>query len=187
MKTRLKKQFEIDQEPKIIWEAFLQPEFVVDCVPGVSIEEKVAEGKYKGFVGMKFGPIQANYNAEIIYEDIDEDNQTIKLIGKGIDTKGMGSAELELSLHVQATDGGGARVASEMETIINGKIAQFGSRLIENVSNQLFNQFVTNFTKKMQGYEISEKDKNVAAGGVLKSVFKGMFKRSKGNNSNSSD
>lgn len=187
MKTLIKKNFEVDQEAKIIWGALLQPEVVVDCVPGVSIDEKVAEGKYKGFVGMKFGPIQANYNAEIIYDDIDEVNQTIKLLGKGIDTKGMGSAEMELTLHVQPTDNGGSHVDSDMEITINGKIAQFGSRLIQNVSNQLFEQFVTNFTKKLQGYEISEKDKSVAAGGVLKSVFTGMFKRSNKDKSKTSD
>jgi len=177
MKTLIKKDFDVDQEVKKVWAFLLQPELVVDCVPGVSIDEKIAEGRYKGFVGMKFGPIQANYDAEIIYDDINEDNQTIKLMGKGVDTKGMGSAEMQLTLRLEPTDDG-CHVDSDMEIIINGKIAQFGSRLIQNVSNQLFEQFVANFTKILKGYEISEKDKNVSAGGVLKTVFKGMFNNS---------
>ena len=42
-------------------------------------------------------------------------------------------------------------------------------------SNQLFKQFVTNFTKKLEGMEISEAEQNVDAGGMLKSVVKGFF------------
>ena len=72
MKTLIKKDFDVDQEVKKVWAFLLQPELVVDCVPGVSIDEKIAEGRYKGFVGMKFGPIQANYDAEIIYDDIND-------------------------------------------------------------------------------------------------------------------
>ena len=61
----------------------------------------------------------------------------------------------------------------------NGKIAQFGSRLVEDVSNQLFKQFVANFTKKLEGVEISEADQNVDAGGMIKSVVKGLFSSKK--------
>ena len=62
-----------------------------------------------------------------------------------------------------------------MDVTINGKIAQFGSRLVEDVSNQLFKQFVANFTKKLEGIEISEADQNVDTGGMIKSVVKGLF------------
>ncbi len=126
---------------------------------------------------MKFGPISANYNADIIYDDINEANQTIKMIGKGIDTKGMGNAEMELNLDLKQREDGGSHVDAVMEVTINGKIAQFGSRVVQDVSNQLFKQFVANFTRKLEGEEISEEDKNVKAGGMLKSVVKGLFSK----------
>jgi hypothetical protein len=40
-----------------------------------------------------------------------------------------------------------------MDVTVNGKIAQFGSRLITTVSNQLFKQFVSNFSKKLAAAE----------------------------------
>jgi carbon monoxide dehydrogenase subunit G len=175
MKTSLTKEFEVKQGPDIVWKYLINPEEVVECVPGVSIDEKVSEGVYKGKVGMKFGPISANYNADIIYDDIDESNQTIKLIGKGVDTKGMGNAEMQLNLDLSLKDDGGSHVDAVMDVTINGKIAQFGSRLVHDVSNQLFKQFVDNFTKKLEGVEITEADQNVKAGGVLKSVVQGIF------------
>jgi len=179
MKTNLIKEFDVDQEPSLVWKYLMDPEEVVECVPGVSIDEKVSEGVYKGKVGMKFGPISANYNADIIYDEIDEANQTIKLIGKGVDTKGMGNAEMQISLDLSAKDSGGSHVDAVMDVTINGKVAQFGSRLVNDVSNQLFKQFVANFTKKLEGVEITESDQNVKTGGVLKSVLKDIFSRKK--------
>ena len=48
MKTSLKKEFEVDQAPVVVWQYLINPEEVVECVPGVSIDEKVGENSYKG-------------------------------------------------------------------------------------------------------------------------------------------
>ena len=175
MKTSLKKEFEVDQAPVVVWQYLINPVEVVECVPGVSIDEKVGENSYKGKVGLKFGPISANYNADIIYDDVNVEEQTIRLVGKGVDAKGMGNAEMQMDLDLSQKDDGGSHVDAVMDVTINGKIAQFGSRLVEDVSNQLFKQFVTNFTKKLEGVEISEADQNVDTGGMIKSVVKGLF------------
>ena len=67
--------------------------------------------------------------------------------------------------------------AVDAQLTINGKIAQFGSRVVQDVSNQLFKQFVANFTKKLEGEEITASDQNVNAGGMIKSVVKGLFSK----------
>jgi len=150
MKTKLEKSFEVPQAPKLVWEHLIDPEKVMDCVPGVSIDEKVGDNHYKGKVGMKFGPIGANYNADIYYDEVDEENQKIILTGSGVDAKGNGNAEMKMSIDITEMQDGGAKMDAIMDVTVNGKIAQFGSRLITTVSNQLFKQFVTNFSKKLK-------------------------------------
>ena len=44
---------------------------------------------------------------------------------------------------------GGVKLDALMDVVINGKIAQYGGRLVNTVANQLFKQFVSNFTKKL--------------------------------------
>ena len=124
-----------------------------DCVPGVTIDEKVGENHYKGQVGMKFGPIGAKYNADIIYDEIDEANHKIILNGNGVDVKGNGNAQMIMTMDLGEKEGGGSRLDAIMDVTINGKIAQFGSRLVQSVSNQLFKQFVSNFKKKLETAE----------------------------------
>lgn len=153
MNTKLEKSFEVTQSPNLVWKHLIDPEKVMDCVPGISIEEKVGDNHYKGKVGMKFGPIGINYKTDIVYDEIDLENKKIILSGKGVDTKGMGNAGLKMALDLTETAEGGSKVDAIMDVTISGKVAQFGSRLVNTVSNQLFKQFVTNFTKKLNEAE----------------------------------
>ena len=139
----------------MVWEHLIDPNKVMDCVPGVSIDEKVGENHYKGKVGMKFGPIGAKYDADIFYDEIDVANRKIIITGKGVDVKGQGSADMTMTMNITEKEEGGSKLDAIMDVTINGKIAQFGARLITTVSNQLFKQFVTNFSKKLAKAEVS--------------------------------
>ena len=143
------------QGKDLVWEHLIDPNKVMDCVPGVSIDEKVGENHYKGKVGMKFGPIGAKYDADIFYDEIDVANRKIIITGKGVDVKGQGSADMTMTMNITEKEEGGSKLDAIMDVTINGKIAQFGARLITTVSNQLFNQFVTNFSKKLARAEAS--------------------------------
>lgn len=149
MKAQLEKSFEVPQGSDLVWEHLIDPNKVMDCVPGVSIDEKVGENHYKGKVGMKFGPIGAKYDADIFYDEIDAENRKIIITGKGVDVKGQGSADMTMTMNITEIEEGGSKLDAIMDVTINGKIAQFGARLITTVSNQLFKQFVTNFSKKL--------------------------------------
>ena len=121
----------------------------MDCVPGVTIDEKVGDNHYKGKVGMKFGPMGVKYDADIHYNEIDTANRKIIIAGEGVDSKGNGNAEMMMTIDLTERAEGGVKLDAVMDVTINGKIAQFGSRLITTVSNQLFKQFVSNFSKKL--------------------------------------
>lgn len=149
MKTQLDKSFEVPQGTELVWEHLIDPEKIMDCVPGVSIDEKVGDNHYKGKVGMKFGPMGVKYNADIYYNEIDVENRKIIIRGDGVDAKGNGNAEMMMTIDLTNREDGGVKLDAIMDVTVNGKIAQFGSRLISTVSNQLFKQFVTNFSKKL--------------------------------------
>ena len=153
MKTNLTKSFEVPQKTELIWNHLIDPTKIMDCVPGVSIDEKVGENHYKGKVGMKFGPMGVKYDADIFYNEIDIENKKIILSGNGVDSKGNGNAEMKMTINLIELDSGGVKMDAIMDVTVNGKIAQFGSRLIDTVSNQLFKQFVSNFSKKLANAE----------------------------------
>ncbi len=149
MKTNLTKSFEVPQSSNLIWNHLIDPTKIMDCVPGVSIDEKVGENHYKGKVGMKFGPMGVKYDADIFYDKVDTENKKIIISGNGVDSKGNGNAEMKMNIMLAELESGSVRLDAVMDVTVNGKIAQFGSRVIDAVSNQLFKQFVSNFSKKL--------------------------------------
>ncbi|NER85048.1 MAG: SRPBCC family protein [Leptolyngbya sp. SIO1D8] len=168
MKTTIEKTFQVQESKAKTWEYLSHPAKIVTCVPGASLTEKLDERNYKGEVIAKFGPVKAKYNGQITIEELDNANYKMVLKGKGLDSKGKGSAEM--TMHGKLIESGdGTEVNFEMELAITGMLAQFGARLIKDVSNQLLNQFVDNFKDLLAGKEV---DNAMNAGKVMGSVVK---------------
>jgi len=67
---------------------------------------------------------------------------------------------------------------SSSDLVISGKIAQFGSRMIEDVSKTMFQKFTDAFTARMSGEEAPGGDDNaVSVTEVAGTVVKGMVGR----------
>ena len=181
MKTTIEKTFEIDQPADKVWKLLSNPEEVVVCVPGASLTEKIDDKNYKGKVSMKIGPVKANYDGDIEIQELDEANKRMVLKGKGLDAKGKGSADMVMNGQVTEKEGG-SEVTYTMDISITGKLAQFGARLVHDVSDQLLKQFIQNFKNELSGEGStadSEGDNSLNAGslvgGMIKDKLGGIF------------
>lgn len=169
MKTSINKVFQVNEPIQKVWFNLSNPKEVVECVPGAIITEEVDEKNYKGQVTTKFGPIKVKYNGEIEIVEMDEATHTMKLKGKGLDSKGKGSADMEM-VGILTKNDAGTEVNFSMDISIVGMLAQFGSRLIDDVSNVLIDQFIGNFNKKLEGQEF-EVQEEVSVGAITGGLF----------------
>lgn len=176
MEAIIEKSFEIEEPIEKVWINLSNPMEISSCVPGASITEQTDDTHYKGEVTLKFGPVKAQYNGVIEMQELDSTNYKMVLSGKGLDSKGKGSADMLMNGDLATIDNG-TKVNFKMTVTIVGTIAQFGSRLINDVSDQLLNQFISNFKALLAGQEF---DNNLNAGSMMGSVLKskigGMFK-----------
>jgi len=171
MTTTITKSFYVAQNMEEVWAMLTDPEKVVECVPGASLSEKVDDNNYKGGVELKFGPVKASYGGLITFLERDRASRTMKLKGSGTDTKGKGGAEMLMAGNLAEKEGG-TDVNISMEVSIVGMLAQFGSRLINDVSNQVFDQFISNFKNKLSGGDV---DHSLHAGSLVGGAIKGIF------------
>jgi carbon monoxide dehydrogenase subunit G len=148
MKTTINKIFQVDHPIDIVWDYLADPTKIVTCVPGASLTEKIDDRNFKGKVSLKFGPVKAAYDGKITIEELDVANRKMVLKGAGVDPKGKGSADMEM-IGILTEKDGGTEVNYNMEVSLIGMLAQFGSRLVNDVSDQLLNQFVDNFKSKL--------------------------------------
>ena len=173
MEATITKKFTLEAPIDKVWKSLSNPKEISGCVPGATITDQLDEKNYKGEVSLKFGPIKAKYDGAIAIEEMDNEEHTMLLRGKGLDSKGKGNAEMTMNGSATETDQG-TEVDFKMVVNIQGTLAQFGSRLINDVSAQLMDQFVDNFKKMLAGDEV---DNTLKAGSMMGYVVKGLFKK----------
>ena len=176
MEAVIEKSFEIEEPIDKVWANLSNPMEVASCVPGAAITQQIDDTHYKGEVTLKFGPIKAQFDGDIQMVELDSSAYRIVMRGKGLDSKGKGSADMIMNGDLQSSEKG-TSVNFKMTVNIVGTIAQFGSRLINDVSDQLLKQFIANFKAQLAGQEF---DNNLNAGSMMGSVLKskigGIFK-----------
>jgi uncharacterized protein len=148
VEVKLEKRYELGVPAKHAWAILSDLESVASCMPGASLGEKTGDNAFKGSVKVKVGPATAQFGGEVEILSMDSANRSLVLKGKGAD-KGGSSASMELEASIEEADGQSVLVGLAT-VIVNGKFAQFGGRMMVQVSDVILKQFVDNFIGKAQ-------------------------------------
>ena len=150
MQTKLEKIFPINASADVTWRLLEDIKSVAGCMPGAEITEQVDTNHYKGHVRVKLGPASAAFAGTIEITAADAAQRKIHLVGKGTDTKGGSAASMDLAAEVRAVDAGKCELVGHAEMTLSGKLASFGGRMINQVSDQILKQFGENFANLAQ-------------------------------------
>ena len=149
MAIKIEKSFQVPEPADQVWKVMSDPRSVANCVPGARITEAVDEKTYKGVIKIKLGASVTDYKGEAHIERLDDQAQEIEMIGKGQDVRGKGGATMKLTAKVRALPEGGTEVATISELNVIGILAQMGSRMIQEVANQIFEEFTKNLRRQL--------------------------------------
>jgi uncharacterized protein len=145
MEVKLDKRYEVAASPAQCWAVLSSIHAVAGCMPGAQITEQVDATHYKGMVKSKVGPAVMSFNGDIEVRAVDEAQHLLDMTGKGADKAGS-SASMNLVARVEPGATPGSSVLLGAATImVNGKLAQFGQRLLVPVSDAMLAQFADNF------------------------------------------
>jgi uncharacterized protein len=147
---KIEKTFQVREPVEKVWSFLGDPRKVAPCVPGAKITEQVDEKTYRGAISVKVGPSVTDYKGEVQIVRLDAQNHEIEMLGKGQDVRGRGSASMKMTGKLRVLDDGGTEVVSVSEVIVVGILAQMGSRVISEVSNIMFGEFMKNFQAQLQ-------------------------------------
>ena len=180
MQVKMEKTFSVGASVQDVWDFMTDIEKVSTCIPGAEYAENLGDDKHSVMMTVKVGPIKTSYRGEATIRKMDANEHTIEIEGKGTDTKGKGGATMEMVGTLTSTSDGGTEVSGDSTVTIQGMLAQFGSRMIEDVSNQLFEQFTLSLRGKLEGSEkVEESDSAEALSGlsVAGTAIKGVAGR----------
>lgn len=145
MEVKLEKRYPVPVEAERAWRVLRDVRAVAGCMPGASITEQVDEKRYKGAVKVKVGPANAQFGGEIEVLGLDEQSRRIQLLGKGAD-RGGSTASMNLTATIEpGASASDSVLVGVADVVVNGKFAQFGGRMMTQVSEMILGQFADNF------------------------------------------
>ena len=150
MAIRIEKTFQVQEPLESVWKFLSDPKKVANCVPGAQITEAVDDRTYKGVIKVQVGPSVTDYKGQVHIERLDDEKHEIEIVGKGQDVRGKGSASMKMNGKVRSLPDGSTEVASVSEVNVVGLLAQLGARMINEVSNKMFEEFTKNFKARLQ-------------------------------------
>ena len=149
MKVEINKVFPIDAPSSNAWKFLQDIPSVASCMPGAEITEQIDESNYKGKVKVKVGPATMAFKGTISVQGVDTDKREMMLQGKGQDLKGTSSATMDLTANIRDTEGGKCEVVGVSEVTVTGKMASLGGRMMNQVADQILDQFGANFVNNV--------------------------------------
>jgi carbon monoxide dehydrogenase subunit G len=151
MEVKLDKQYPLDVDAVRAWAVLSDLKATAACMPGAEITEQLSDTSYKGGVKVKVGPAVAQFGGTVdVLEKVDAERKVV-MRGKGAD-KGGSSASMDLTATIVPDPANPAHCVlnGSAAVIVNGKFAQFGGRMMVQVSEMILGQFVENFRQAAQ-------------------------------------
>lgn len=143
MALQIRESFEVAAPVGAVWAFINDPQNVVACMPGASLERIVDERQFIGAVKLKIGAVSAQYQGTITYTEADRDQGVVKMLATG-NERGGGTVSGTIVTQLEALGPQATRVNCESSIDLTGKIVQVGRGMIEGVSAQIIKKYVGN-------------------------------------------
>lgn len=134
------------------WAMLTDLEEVAPCLPGATLTGRDGE-TYTGKIKVKVGPVTSEFAGTAGFAEKDDAAHRAVIDAKGKDIRGSGNASALITAQLR-TEGDHTVVNVDTDLKISGKLAQFGSAMIEQVSAKLFAQFVDCLEAKLAAGEV---------------------------------
>jgi carbon monoxide dehydrogenase subunit G len=124
------------------WDVLTDLGGIAPCMPGAQLTGSDG-GTYSGKVRVKVGPVTTEYTGTATFVEKDGAAYRAVISAKGREARGTGNASATVTAQLRS-DGDQTVVSVATDLKISGKVAQFGSSVIAEVSEKLLGQFVDN-------------------------------------------
>jgi carbon monoxide dehydrogenase subunit G len=149
--VQLVNDFVVDAPLETAWSVLSDVPRVVECIPGAQLESSSGDD-YHASVTVKVGPVGLTLTGTATIVSRDDDGHRMVVRGTGRDRKGNGSVEATVTV-VALDRGGQSAVTVTTDLELGGRIAQFGSGVISQVSNRILGQFANRLNARIAGPE----------------------------------
>jgi len=164
MAIKIEKTFQVQEPLDGVWKFLSDPRKVAGCIPGAQVTEALDDRTYKGLIKVQVGPSVTDYRGEAHIALLDNEKHEIQMVGKGQDVRGKGSASMKMTGQARALSDGSTEVVTVSEVNVVGLLAQLGARMIQEVSNKMFEEFTSNLRTQLQQERLAGTEQSPTSG-----------------------
>lgn len=145
---KIANQFTVSAPIEKAWDVLCDLEQVIPLMPGAQLIGHEGDD-YLGKVKVKVGPVTSEFSGKVRFVEQDRDQHRAVIDGKGKEARGTGNAAATVTAQLHE-DGERTRVTVDTDLKIVGKLAQFGSGMLQQVSEKLLGQFVESLEAELK-------------------------------------
>jgi uncharacterized protein len=144
---KIANQFTVSAPIEQAWDVLCDLEQVIPLMPGAQLTGHEGDD-YLGKVKVKVGPVTSEFSGKVRFVEQDRDQHRAVIDAKGKESRGTGNAAATVTARLDE-DGERTSVTVDTDLKIVGKLAQFGSGMLQQVSEKLLGQFVESLEAKL--------------------------------------
>src|ERR1700761_7588057 len=144
---KIANQFTVSAPIEQAWDVLCDLEQVIPLMPGAALIGHEGD-EYLGKVKVKVGPVTSEFSGKVRFVEQDRAQHRAVIDGKGKEARGSGNAAATVTAQLQEA-GERTQVTVDTDLKIVGKLAQFGSGMLQQVSEKLLGQFVESLEAKL--------------------------------------
>lgn len=144
---KIANEFTVSVPVEDAWRVLTDLEQVIPLMPGAQMTGRDGDDVL-GKVKVKVGPVTSEFSGKVRFVEQDDEKYCAVIDAKGKEARGTGNAAA--TVVAQLHDAGEhTRVTVDTDLKIVGKLAQFGSSMLQQVSEKLLGQFVDELEQKL--------------------------------------
>lgn len=144
---KIANEFTVNAPIEDAWNVLTDLEQVIPLMPGAEMTGREGDDVL-GKVKVKVGPVTSEFSGKVHFVEQDRAAHRAVIDGKGKEARGTGNAAATVTAQLHDA-GDHTRVTVDTDLKIVGKLAQFGSSMLQQVSEKLLGQFVDSLEAKL--------------------------------------
>jgi len=134
-----------------VYRALNDDRILSQCIPGCRDLTKTSDTQMIADAQLKIGPIKANFKFDVTLYDLNPPfSYSIRGQGKG-GAAGFAKGEAKINL---IDNGASTTIIYVVHAEVGGKLAQIGSRLVDQAARHLSNEFFTKFSVLVEHQQV---------------------------------
>jgi uncharacterized protein len=144
---KIANEFTVSVPIEDAWDVLTDLEQVIPLMPGAQTTGREGDDVL-GKVRVKVGPVTSEFSGKVHFVEQNRDEHRAVIDGKGKESRGTGNAAATVTAQLHDA-GDHTRVTVDTDLKVVGKLAQFGSGMLQQVSEKLLGEFVDSLEAKL--------------------------------------